>query len=98
MPDPGRASRPDRRRPIAERPVRQRFKGGEFLFGNRRFGYSLHQLKRRASPWEVRIWNMGKVVGRDSFDTRDQAGNYAETRARRFYGSVRALEQKARSA
>ena len=49
---------------MAERPVRQSFKGAEFLFGNRRFGYLLRQLKRRRSPWEVRIWNMGKVVGR----------------------------------
>lgn len=70
-------------------------RGGEFVFGNSLFGYSVHELKRIRLPWEVRIWHLRHRVGRYRFKTRTEAEAFALMRANHFYGSVENLERKA---
>ena len=47
-----------------------------FIIGNRRSGFAVKKLDRKKKPWEGQVWSKGKMVWRDSFETREQAEKY----------------------
>ena len=56
-----------------------------YLIGNRNTGYDVKKYSRKSYPYEARIWNKGKIVWRDTFETKYEAEKYLRTRAK-FHG------------